>query len=484
VWREVEVRAVIARFRRDWGGRDGQVLAIVALAMMTLIGITGLAIDVGILMSNRRELVAMTDAAALAAAGALSGPPSESDAARQARATARAQEYVLMHGFDPSAPGNTLTITFPVSSPARKLVQIETSRTVPLVFLRLFGFREATVGSGGCTGEAAPVDVVIVEDVSVSQLIGNYSMSNLDELVNPNYTGLRDPGSSIPSADKRAPYHYDADQKTTGYDWPPKATPTPYYRTNVPWKPFADQQDAARFFIGKLDSRYDQVGIVSFSTASSCGPYPSYTSPARVHQTLTNQFNLALDAVGNSPQTIGQKGKKGLYPCGGTSLAAGIQVGITVLTSFPPARDTAVGAMILLTDGSATNRLDGSRPSGCDSQHLNMCVDCRGDAMAQARIAASKGIVIYTIFSGSSQWGINEADNALLMQWIADLTDNRRLDGDYTGSRNLPTGRGPSYDASWFRDHVSENYYLATNRTDLEAAYASIFEKIYTRLVE
>jgi hypothetical protein len=69
------------------------------------------------------------------------------------------------------------------------------------------------------------------------------------------------------------------------------------------------------------------------------------------------------------------------------------------------------------------------------------------------------------------------------MQWIADLTDNGQLDGNYTGSRNLPSGYGPAYDTAWFQANVSENYYRAETQAELEAAYQSIFNKIYTRLI-
>ncbi len=97
--------------------------------------------------------------------------------------------------------------------------------------------------------------------------------------------------------------------------------------------------------------------------------------------------------------------------------------------------------------------------------------------MAQGQNAMSKGIVIYTIFVGSPDW---EVDNALLMQWVADLTDNKRLDGDYSGSRALPSGYGPAFSAG---NYPTENYYLADSYEELQAAYRSILEKIYTRLV-
>ena len=85
---------------RSRESQSGQAIALVAVMLLSMMGIVGLAIDVGMVMTARRDLVRTTDAAALAAAGALSGTPAETDAMRQGRATARAHEYALLHGFD------------------------------------------------------------------------------------------------------------------------------------------------------------------------------------------------------------------------------------------------------------------------------------------------------------------------------------------------------------------------------------------------
>ena len=461
---------------------QGQSLVMVAISLVALIGIIGLAIDVGLVMSARRQLARLTDSAALAAASALSGLPSESDGLRHARAEDRATEYVRMHGLDPSAPGCSLRVSFPTTSPARKLVEVQTSRPVPLSFMRIFGISEWIVSSLATQGESPPIDIVLVQDVSISQLISTHAMNDPDGLVNPAFPlESRDP--SVPSAWYSPTYEYRPFEPTTIYSWPPHSGSP---RTNVPWQPFATQQAAAHYFIDQLDPRFDQVAIVSFSTAASDGHLPSgmnsYSSPARVHQTLTSNFAAAHAAVGYSPMTPGQVGTKGLFPLGGTAMAAGIRVGLNTLTTFPPARKDAIAAMILLTDGSATNRLNGSRPSGCFSHDLPLCRPCREDVLAEARVAAEKGVVIYTIFVGDETW---EHDNALLLQYASDLTDNRRLDGVYEGGGHqlLATG-GPAYEANWFRENICANYYRANSYAELEAAYRSIFQTIYTRLAK
>ncbi len=449
-------------------GEEGQSLVLVALSMIALVGVVGLALDAGQVMLARRELTRLTDAAALAAAGALTTLPDERDM-EHPRAEARANEYVRLHGFDPDAAGNSLSVTFPSGSPARKLVQVQTSRAVPLTFMKIFGISSATVSSAATQGEAPPLDIVLVQDVSISQLIGTHRMPNANCLVNPAYGGIRDPdvatgwySCSVGTVTDLA-YHPELATHMLDGSWPPKASP----RTNVPWEPFADQQDAARYFVSQLDPTYDKIGIVAFSDSGT------------EKQALTNDLNEALDAIGLSPRTNGMVGKAGLKPGGSTNLAAGIQRGLATLTSAS-SRTDAIATMILLTDGSATKTLGGSIPSGCYSGDLAKCSQCRQDAMTQATNAANMGVVIYTIFVGSTDW---ERDNALVMQWIADKTDNRKLEGDYTGSRALPSGWAPAYDADWFRANVSDNYYRAYTADELQTAYNSILRKIYTRLV-
>ena len=110
-------------------------------------------------------------------------------------------------------------------------------------------------------------------------------------------------------------------------------------------------------------------------------------------------------------------------------MAAGLRQGLYELTRFPPggnARESTVAAMILLSDGSPTRTLSGGSPVDCDSTHPEYCGDARNDTMDQAWEAANRGVVVYTIFVGDEESAL---DHALMLQWIADLTEDRRLDG-------------------------------------------------------
>jgi hypothetical protein len=465
----------LSRLLRAREAQSGQAIALVAVMLLSMMGIVGLAVDVGVVMSARRELVRTTDSAALAAAGALSGTPADTDATRQGRATARAHEYALLQGFNYAASGNSMVISFPNTTPPRKLVQIESRQAVGLAFMKLFGINTAEISSGARLGEAAPLDIVLLMDVSASQC---EQTSNTDMTGSPGQWCSRLQNPSSPGTYWSTNWPYYANQ-ATNQDWTPHTTGT---RTNWPWKPFADQQDAARYFIDKLDPRYDQLALVSFSStvASGDSPYGQYTAEARIHQALTTNFAAAKAAVGVSPRVNGQTGVRGLFPAGQTNMARGIDSALNALTTYPPARENAIGVIILLSDGSPTRTYAGTSPSGCSSSSPGNCSTPRQDTMTRAQQAANSGVVIYTVFCGDAAFATN---HALMLQWIADITDNRTLEGSYTGTRNLPSGYGPAFDTTWFRTNVSDNFYLASDLTQLQSAYDEIFRKIYTRLV-
>jgi hypothetical protein len=151
---------------------------------------------------------------------------------------------------------------------------------------------------------------------------------------------------------------------------------------------------------------------------------------------------------------------------------------VRVLTSSANARDDAVQVMILLSDGAPTVRLNGgSGGSGCNLQTGQNCDYARKDARDEADRAAEQGVMVYTVFVGTSTFAETQA---LMLQYIADRTDNRTLEGSYS---TLISNGGPAYDTEYFQEHISPNYFIANSQEELERAYDQILERIYTRLV-
>jgi len=470
-------------------GNRGQTLVIIAIMLMVLILMAGLAIDVGVMYVARRELVRVADSAALAGAGALSsGEPGEpNDWVRQQRAVARAYEYARLNGFDAEAPGNTFSVEVIIAE--RKLVQVNATRSVPLFFMPIIGVHHATVSAHaeGCQAEAAPVDIVLVQDVSGSQCYSSHLPGE----------GCDDIAMNPPTGGTDRPQEYDPEEPTwlnspsrwfrnaknawwpgcrVGGHW--QLCPSGWATSiNQPWEPFSLQQTAARYFVSQLDARYDQIALVSFSSGGiSTNWGPTYN--ARTWVPLTNDLSQVIDAIGYSPLTDGEVGDQGLYPGGSTNMAAGIKEGVRVLTSSANARDDAVQVMILLSDGAPTVRLNGgSGGSGCNLQTGQNCDYARKDARDEADRAAEQGVMVYTVFVGTSTFAETQA---LMLQYIADRTDNRTLEGSYS---TLISNGGPAYDTEYFQEHISPNYFIANSQEELERAYDQILERIYTRLV-
>jgi hypothetical protein len=127
---------------------SGQVLPILAMLVVVLIGLLGLAIDVGRLYVAKAELSRSLDAAALA--GVLELPD-------QGAAQSRAAAYLSKN-----LPG--ATASYPESS-SQSVFKVNGTRNVPLVFMRVFGFDAMDVKAGAAAGfGGVPLDAALILD--------------------------------------------------------------------------------------------------------------------------------------------------------------------------------------------------------------------------------------------------------------------------------------------------------------------------------
>lgn len=123
---------VLASTRRE----QGQVLILVALAMVVMMGIVSLVVDVGRITVTRRQLQNSVDAAVHAGSQALPDDPAA------ARTTARSWgEKNSIVG------GDTLNIDVSRTNAANDTVTAAASRTVPYTFARVLGLESTTVSA-------------------------------------------------------------------------------------------------------------------------------------------------------------------------------------------------------------------------------------------------------------------------------------------------------------------------------------------------
>lgn len=212
----------------------GQVLVIFAIALLTLLFFTGLALDAGSVYVTYGSLKRAVDSASLAAVNEFKRDPDLTSM------TAAAEEVFNLMNIDHSSievlvcdadkdgvRDTGLPPIFhgrcpnsPIEAP-RKLVWVQAEQEAPLYFLSLMGFNNLTLRTNSIS-EAAPLDVVIVLDTSESMAsdTGDYSAF--------------------------APYN-----------------PAGCNTSNT-CQPMLDAKEAAKALIDTLADGYDQVSVVTY----------------------------------------------------------------------------------------------------------------------------------------------------------------------------------------------------------------------------
>jgi hypothetical protein len=176
-------RAIARALYRD---DSGQILPLVAGMLIVLLGMAGLAVDVGHVYTCHRELQASADASALAGATAMAGASSHPLATTVSGVQAIATNYSSLPGKK-NAYSNLPNVTMLSGYPQLKClstlqaqgiscvgfvpynaVQVKLQADVPLTFARIFGFptmtiaASATAAKGG--GPSRPYNIAILMD--------------------------------------------------------------------------------------------------------------------------------------------------------------------------------------------------------------------------------------------------------------------------------------------------------------------------------
>lgn len=140
-------------------GESGAVLAFVALSLVGIIGLGGLAIDLGRGYVVKVRLARAVDAAALAGASAV----------RLGEATARqhATAVAALNGLRDGVDGVDLTLEFDTNAEGEHTVAASVERSVPVTLMRILGWEELDV-SAAAVAAVPPVDLVLVLDQSGS----------------------------------------------------------------------------------------------------------------------------------------------------------------------------------------------------------------------------------------------------------------------------------------------------------------------------
>jgi len=427
----------------------GQVIVLVALGMVALIAVIGLATDAAMIYKTKQDLQRAVDSAALAGAYKL---PKKADAIQTT------SEFMRLHGYDrtpcgtdPLLPTCTKTqpyleITFP-NEAVQKLVHVEASTDAVYFFLRILGFNKMTVSAVG-EGEGAPMDVYLILDLSESMTYDTYDRG----APNPWPAGF----PSCTWADQ-------SDCVAQYCNWakgnPDGTPPVPIKDANRICDPLDMKvKPAAKFFIDQLDARYDRVGVVVYDQFGTKIIGLSNNFPA-VKAAIDDLAGFAKQETSGCPNTSPAGCNKQ------TNIGDGIMVAHANIAT--EGRIDAIWSMVLLTDGKANvyRSCSGCPPtcsaSACSTLHL--CNEC-GEAGTWATDNAQDTwkrheTTIYTIAYGTKSPGFET-----LMIQIADLTDNGYDDNSTTAT----TG----------------NFWAAPDPASLQNAFLEIASRIYARLLK
>ena len=132
----------------------GQVMIMAALLLPVLLGMTGLAIDVGGYADDKRTLQNAADAIALAAAKDLCSP-NPADCSNTNLATATAQSYAAKNGI----PWSKVTLTFQniaVTPTGNPTVRASITKNHKFAFMRVVGVNSKNVGAKAAAIKTSP----------------------------------------------------------------------------------------------------------------------------------------------------------------------------------------------------------------------------------------------------------------------------------------------------------------------------------------
>lgn len=216
----------------------GQVIIIIALAMVGLVAFVGMMTDGGILLIEYGKLKRGIDAAAIASAQQFRRGFNGADLAIVAENflalnESDADQIIVFRCKDTEVDDGTVNDADLCTTPRRKLIRVQATRTITFGFLRVIGMNSTTI-TASSVGEAASLDLTLVIDTSSSM---SYETGGL-------------PGSPDNALDNPSVCNVSVSD---------------------PCQPLKNVKDVASDFIGTMFFPYDRVSIVALTSQNPGG---------------------------------------------------------------------------------------------------------------------------------------------------------------------------------------------------------------------
>lgn len=431
------IRDVFARKEK------GQVLVIVALVLVALIAIVGLAIDLGLMFIGHARLKRAVDAAALAAA------LQYREGYRPSDLSLSALEMLALNGInDPGAflevcdsllptydPGVAMSAN-PAervfhnatlcTNPRRKLVRVSANGTVRLAFLPVIGFDSVPIRAVA-TSETASIDLVLVIDTSESMTWGdrNNPVPQYDRLRDPTECNAEDTGDNMPGEChpfeevKQAAVNFVETAMYFPFDRVAIVTFDKYARTQLSFSHIDYASMSAAAIRGIV---VDTIKNLTVFEAEGICPQGQ---PCRSYRDTDGAFERFLCGDGwvfprdpTDPITFDDENNPGL--CMSTNVGDGmLRAGNEF--AIPPIRQNALWVVILLGDGAANGGQCPRSTWGLQEwQGSNITLFCR-DGYADTRHCADPDAVNkQRCLNGGGVW---DPDNYDADDYARDMVD-------------------------------------------------------------
>lgn len=454
------LRSGVDKFLRN---ESGQIVVLAAVMMVALCSAMALVIDVGRLMYSQRELQESTDAAALAAAGALQIYKSSGTA------TSAGQLFGASTGQN-NASSNLGTVSMMPGSPALKClqtllaqgvacigaapynaVQVKQQAVVPMYFAGLLGHSTVTVTASATAavngGAPTPYNIAVIIDSTLSMNendsdCGNTQMQcalngfqillkSLNPCAQQQKTCTIANGMSANSVDRVSLFTFPSvltstlsiDSSCTS------AVPNGYPHDPVvgnivmpPFSPYGGIATATSYW-------FPTPGALAAGTGSAYGVNPTNSVVSSTYQILPfmSDYKTANTAPVLNPASTLVKAAGGVANCGGlapsnydgvygTYYAAVLYQAQSALIAEQAQFPGSQNALIILSDGNSTapqtffdtsnkttyyDYYAGATSTGLYPSWVGEC----GQAILAARAAAVAGTRVYSVAYGSPPTG-------------------------------------------------------------------------------
>jgi hypothetical protein len=248
-------------FKKLRNADRGQAILLIALAMVGLVAFVGLMTDGGILLIEYGKLKRGIDAAAIASAQQFRRGFTGADLAAAAQNflilnEAEASQIKIYRCKDEEIEDGTIHDADLCTTPRRKLVRVEATRTVNFGFLRIVGI-ESTDISASSVGEAASIDLVLIIDTSTSM-------------------------------------SYETDGDPNKPDSPLDDPSVCNYSSTDPCEPLQSVKNVALEFLNTMYFPYDRVAVVAFTSQP-----PNFVRDRTTVLALTDDQSVVEDAISN-----------------------------------------------------------------------------------------------------------------------------------------------------------------------------------------